>query len=147
MSRKCPDKKSLLHKESSMIFTTNSRAGCDMTCVPKPRPCHLPVHQALFVSSCLNSRVRNTAMRNLCTARWIEITATRPRTACEASQSSRNHYARRVRLDKEVSDRKFNVPKTRKSRPYLKYDKVRTEKMVCCHKTYQRRPRRVQWMP
>jgi len=48
-SRTCPIKKSELHSESSMIFTTNSRAGCDMMCAPRFLPYHLPVHQALFV--------------------------------------------------------------------------------------------------
>jgi hypothetical protein len=89
--RKCPMSRSELHSESSMILTMNSRAGCEMAWLPSPRPYHRPVHHAWFVSSCLNSRDRNTEIRILCTARWIATTAIRPRTACEKFQSSRNH--------------------------------------------------------
>lgn len=88
---KCPMRRSELQRESSMILTTNSRAGCDIAWAPSPRPYHRPVHHALLVSSCLNSRDKNTAMRILCIALWMAMTAIRPSTACEASQSSRNH--------------------------------------------------------
>lgn len=64
-SKKCPVRKSELQSDSSMVFTMNSRAGCDMACAPRPRPYHLPDHQARFVSSCLNSRERKTEMRIL----------------------------------------------------------------------------------
>ena len=84
-------RKSELHNDNSMILTMNSRAGCDIAYVPRPRPYHLPVHHARFVSSCLNSRDRNTEMRTLWTARWIKMTAMRPRTACETFHSSKNH--------------------------------------------------------
>ena len=84
-------RKSELQRESSMIFTMNSRAGCDIACDPRPRPYHLPVHHARFVSSCLNSRERKTEMRTLWIARWMKMIAMRPRTACATFQSSRNH--------------------------------------------------------
>ncbi len=93
-SKKWPRMKSPLHKVSSMILTPNSRAGCDMAAVPSPIPYHFPVHHALFVSSCLNSLVRNTDMKILLIARWIATIAMIPRTACEASQRSRNHWKR-----------------------------------------------------
>lgn len=67
--RKWPMRMSELQSDSSMIFTMNSRAGCDSACEPSPRPYHLPVHHARLVSSCLNSRERKTEMRTLCTAR------------------------------------------------------------------------------
>lgn len=60
IKRKCPSKKSELQSDISTIFTRNSRAGCDIAEVPIPRPYHLPVHHARFVSSCLYSRVKNT---------------------------------------------------------------------------------------
>ena len=90
-NKKCPSKQSELHNKSSMIFTTNSRAGCDITWAPIPRPYHLPVHHARFDSSCLNLRERNAEMRILCKARWTNMTAITPSTACDASHSSRNH--------------------------------------------------------
>jgi len=58
-------KKSEVHRPSSIILTTNSRAGCDMACAPRPMPHHLPVHHARLDSSCLNSLERNTAMTTL----------------------------------------------------------------------------------
>ena len=63
MSNRCASRKSDVHSDISTIFTMNSRAGWDIAEVPSPRPYHLPVHHARFVSSCLYSRVRNTAMR------------------------------------------------------------------------------------
>ena len=67
MRRKWPSRKSEPQRDISTILTINSRAGCDIAELPRPRPYHLPVHQARLVSSCLNSRVRNTAMKNF----WI----------------------------------------------------------------------------
>ena len=92
IKRKWPMRKSELHRESSMILTMNSRAGCDNACEPRPRPYHLPVHHARLVSSCLNSRERNTEIRTLWIARWIATIVMRPSTACDVFQSSRNHY-------------------------------------------------------
>ena len=63
MRRMCPSRKSELHRVISTIFTMNSRAGCDIAEEPNPRPYHFPVHHALFVSSCLNSRVKKTEIR------------------------------------------------------------------------------------
>jgi len=90
INKKWPSKKSELHSDISTILTINSRAGCDIADVPRPLPYHLPVHQARLVSSCLYSRVKNTAIRIFWIARWIAIMAMRPRTACDESQSSRN---------------------------------------------------------
>lgn len=91
-SRKWPSKRSELQRDNSIIFTTNSRAGCDITWEPRPRPYHRPVHHARLVSSCLNSRDKNTAIRTLWTARWMAITVMRPRTAWDAFHNSRNHW-------------------------------------------------------
>lgn len=91
-SKMCPRRKSDDHKDISTILTTNSRAGWDMTWDPSPRPYHLPVHQALLVSSCLNSRERKTEIKILLIARWMKTTAITPRTAREASQRSKYHY-------------------------------------------------------
>jgi hypothetical protein len=41
----------------------------------------------------LYSRVRKTAIRNFWIARWMAMMAMIPNTACDASQSSRNHYS------------------------------------------------------
>jgi len=89
--RKCPNRKSPLHRDSSMILTANSRNGWDIMEAPSPRPYHLPVHHALLVSSCLYSRDKNTDMKTLLSARWMAIIAIRPRTAREASHRSKNH--------------------------------------------------------
>ena len=62
-SKRCPSKKSELQSDISTTLTMNSLAGWDMAELPSPRPYHLPVHQARLVSSCLNSRVRKTAIR------------------------------------------------------------------------------------
>lgn len=64
-SNRCPSSRSELQRDNSIILTMNSRAGCDMTCAPRPRPYHRPVHHARFVSSCLNSRERKTDIRIL----------------------------------------------------------------------------------
>ena len=61
--RMWPSRKSDPQSDISTIFTMNSRAGWDIADVPKPLPYHLPVHQARFVSSCLYSRVRKTAIK------------------------------------------------------------------------------------
>jgi hypothetical protein len=90
-SSRCPRRRSELHSDSSMILTTNSRAGWDIAWAPRPRPYHFPVHHARLVSSCLNSRDKKTAIRILFTARWMAITAMRPRMAREASHRSRYH--------------------------------------------------------
>lgn len=92
ISRTWPSRKSEPQSDISTILTMNSRAGCDMAELPNPRPYHLPVHHARFVSSCLNSRVKKTAIRIFWTVRCMAMIAITPRTACEASQSSRNHY-------------------------------------------------------
>jgi len=67
--RMCANRKSDDQSDISTILTMNSRAGCENAELPKLRPYHLPVHHALFVSSCLNSRVRKTEMKNLTIAR------------------------------------------------------------------------------
>ena len=90
--RRCPRMKSELHRDISTIFTMNSRAGCDIALFPRPRPYHFPDHQALFVSSCCNSRDKNTDINIFVTARWIAIIAMTPSTACDASHCSKNHY-------------------------------------------------------
>ena len=90
--RRCPRMKSEVHKDISTILTINSRAGWDIAYEPSPRPCQRPVHHARFDSSCCSSRERKTEIRNFMTALWIAIIAMRPNTACEASQSSRNHW-------------------------------------------------------
>jgi len=90
MRRKWPNRKSEPQSDISTILTMNSRAGCDIAELPRPRPYHLPVHQARLVSSCLNSRVRKTAIRNFWIVRWMAMMAITPSTACDASQSSRN---------------------------------------------------------
>ena len=61
--RRCASKKSDVQRDISTILTTNSRAGCENADDPRPRPYHFPDHQALFVSSCFNSRDRNTEIR------------------------------------------------------------------------------------
>ena len=63
IKRRWPSRKSEDHSDISTIFTMNSRAGWDIAEAPRPRPYHLPVHHARLVSSCLNSRVKKTAMR------------------------------------------------------------------------------------
>lgn len=63
MSKIWPMRKSELQRDISTILTTNSRAGCERAELPRPRPYHLPDHQARLVSSCLYSRERNTEMR------------------------------------------------------------------------------------
>jgi hypothetical protein len=84
--------KSELHSDISTIFTIYSLAGWEMAEFPRPLPYHLPVHQARLVSSCLYSLVRKTEIKIFWMARWMATMATRPSTAWEASQSSRNHY-------------------------------------------------------
>lgn len=84
--RKCPQRKSAAKSDISTILTRNSRAGCEKADEPSPRPypagvsttrgtgggnSHRPVHHARFVSSCLNSRERKTAIMILNTARWM----------------------------------------------------------------------------
>ena len=44
--RKWPRRRSELHNNNSIILTTNSCAGCDIACIPSPRPYHFPVHHA-----------------------------------------------------------------------------------------------------
>ena len=90
-SKKCPSKMSELQNDNSIILTTNSRAGWEIACEPRPRPYQRPVHHARIVSSCLNSRDRKTEMRILWTSRWMKITAMRPSTAWDVSQTSKNH--------------------------------------------------------
>ncbi len=90
-SSRCPSMKSELHKDISTILTMNSLAGWDMAWLPKPRPYHFPDHHAILVSSCLNSLDRKTAIKNFWTARCIAMIVMRPKTACDASHSSRNH--------------------------------------------------------
>lgn len=90
--RKWAIKKSDVQSDSSTILTMNSRAGCDMTWLPSPRPYHFPVHHARLVSSCLNSRERNTDIRTLFNALWIAVIAISPSTACDGSQDSKNHW-------------------------------------------------------
>ena len=89
--------KSDVHSDISTIFTMNSRAGCDIADEPSLRPDHLPVHHAKLVSSCLNSRDRKTAMKIFMTALCIAIIAIMPRTAEDASHSSKNH-CRKIRI-------------------------------------------------
>lgn len=96
MRRMCPSRKSELHRVISTIFTMNSRAGCDIAEEPNPRPYHFPVHHALFVSSCLNSRVKKTEIRIFWIARWIATIVMRPRTAWETSQVSRYHWWKKL---------------------------------------------------
>lgn len=62
-NRRCASRKSELHKDISTILTTNSRAGWDIALFPSPLPYHLPVHQALFVSSCCNSLDKKTEIK------------------------------------------------------------------------------------
>ena len=112
-----PMRKSELQSDSSMIFTTNSRAGCDIACAPKPRPYHLPVHHARFVSSCLNSRERKTEMRILLTARWMKMIVMRPSTACATFQSSKNHYMWcKLSASHSICARRRHLRRTRRTR-------------------------------
>lgn len=62
-NRICARMKSDVQSDISTILTMNSRAGCAIADEPNLRPCHLPVHHAKFVSSCLNSRDKKTAMK------------------------------------------------------------------------------------
>jgi len=96
IKRKCPSKKSEVHNDISTILTMNSRAGWDIAEVPRPLPYHLPVHHARFVSSCLYSRVKKPAIKIFWIARWIAMMAMTPKTAWDASQSSRNHCTQRI---------------------------------------------------
>jgi hypothetical protein len=118
IKRICAKRKSDVHNDISTILTMNSRAGCDMAEFPSPRPYHFPVHQARFVSSCLNSRVRNTAMRNFCKARWMAMIAMIPRTACDASQSSKNHCVviNHNQFHSVTRAKKSNLRRTRRKR-------------------------------
>ena len=113
-SNKCPMRRSELHKDSSIILTTNSRAGCDIAWAPSPRPYQRPVHHALLVSSCLNSRDRKTAISVLNKARCMAMTAMRPRTACEVFHRSRNHWAKVVSEESPNIYQIRNTPKIRK---------------------------------
>lgn len=90
-SRKWPRSRSELQRDSSIILTTNSRAGWEIAWLPSPRPYQRPVHHARFVSSCLNSRDKHTEIKTLWMARWMAITVMSPKTACDASHNSRNH--------------------------------------------------------
>ena len=98
--RKCPIRISELYNENSITFTMNSRAGWLIACAPSPRPYHLPVHHARFVSSCLNSRERKTEIKILWIALSMNITAIIPSTAWDPFQSSRNHCKKKKRKKK-----------------------------------------------
>jgi hypothetical protein len=89
--RMWPSKKSELQRAISTILTIYSRAGCEKADEPSLRPYQTPDHQAILVSSDLNSRDKNTAIRIFWMARCTAMMQMIPRTACEASQSSRNH--------------------------------------------------------
>lgn len=117
-SNKCPMRRSELHKDSSMILTTNSRAGCDIAWAPSPRPYQRPVHHALLVSSCLNSRDRKTAIRALKIARCMAMTAIRPRTACDVFHCSRSHCANVVSTEAPNKHQIRNAPKIRKMQSF-----------------------------
>src|SRR3569833_1405777 len=95
-SRIWPRTKSPANMLSSVILQRYSRAGCETEC--HPIEYHLPVQNAMFAWSVLNSLVKAKAMMSFSTTRWMAAAAIIPsRVLVKPNPSRRNMTSKKAR--------------------------------------------------